>query len=34
MKTELRLFFKWGIEFGEEYVAEQHGQGLCLTQTG
>ena len=24
MRTELRLFFKWGIEFEEEYVAEQH----------
>ncbi len=24
MRTELRLFFKWGIEFEEGYVAEQH----------
>lgn len=24
MQTELRLFFKWGIEFEEEYKAEQH----------
>lgn len=24
MRTELRLFFKWGIEFEEEYKAEQH----------
>lgn len=24
MKTELRLFFKWGIQFEEEYVVEQH----------
>lgn len=25
MKTELRLFFKWGIQFEEEYKMEQHG---------
>lgn len=25
MKTELRLFFKWGIQFEEEYKIEQHG---------
>ena len=25
MRTELRLFFQWGIEFEEGYVAEQHG---------
>lgn len=24
MKTELRLFFKWGIQFEEEYAVEQH----------
>ena len=24
MRTELRLFFKWGIEFEEGYVVEQH----------
>lgn len=24
MKTELRLFFKWGIQFEEEYEVEQH----------
>ena len=24
MRTELRLFFKWGLEFEEGYVAEQH----------
>ena len=24
MRTELRLFFKWGIEFEEGYAAEQH----------
>ena len=24
MRVELRLFFKWGIEFEEEYEVEQH----------
>ena len=24
MKIELRLFFKWGIQFEEEYEVEQH----------
>ena len=25
MKVKLKLFFKWGIEFGEPYVVPDHG---------
>ena len=25
MKVKLKLFFKWGIQFGEEYTVTEHG---------
>ena len=33
MRVELRLFFKWGIEFEEEYEVEQH-VARCLMRIG